>query len=400
MSKHLLTLGELCQFVRGVSFNGDEAASENNTGLVPILRAGNIQDELRLHDDLIFVPKARVSANQYLHKNDIVICTSSGSSAIVGKTAQLQTAFEGSVGAFCGIIRPRNHQESHYIYYWFQSSLFQQWRDSQTNGSNIQNLRFSELAEIEIPYPPISEQQRHVALLVKADRIRRLRRAALDQSESFLQSVFLEMFGDPATNPKGWPVQPLGELIDPARPITYGIVLPGPHIPDGVPYIRVTDMTDGTIDASGIKRTSKAIAQQYRRSSVKAGDLLISIRGHVGRLAFVPEQLEGANLTQDTARLAVNRLICHPEYLFMYLESASVQDKISSYIKGASVKGVNLGDLEEFPILLPDQLLQHQAVKAFNFHKRIRIQQQEALRQAEHLFQSLLHEAFGEAAAV
>ncbi len=114
-------------------------------GYLPILRAGNIGQQLELFDDLIYVPDYNVSAEQRLRVDDIIICMSSASPSVVGKTARLKETFEGSVGAFCGIIRLQGIATASYIAQWFRSPEFVAWRDQQARGANIQNLRFSQL---------------------------------------------------------------------------------------------------------------------------------------------------------------------------------------------------------------------------------------------------------------
>jgi type I restriction enzyme, S subunit len=119
------------------------------------------------------------------------------------------------------------------------------------------------------------------------------------------QAIFFDLFGDPIQNPRGFPMLPMVKLVDPERPISYGILMPGPDQDGGVKYVRVVDMQGGGIELAGIRRTTEAISNAFRRSLLKPKDLLMSIRGHVGRLAVVPLELDGANITQDTARLAI-----------------------------------------------------------------------------------------------
>ena len=88
MNKKPLSIGEVCNYVRGVTFDGEEARSSKSEGHLPILRAGNIGDYLDTQNDLIWVPKKRVAKEQHLQKNDIVICMASGSPQVVGKTDQ------------------------------------------------------------------------------------------------------------------------------------------------------------------------------------------------------------------------------------------------------------------------------------------------------------------------
>jgi len=213
------------------------------------------------------------------------------------------------------------------------------------------------LKETYVPIPPLPEQKRIAAILDKADAIRRKRQQAIQLADEFLRSVFLEMFGDPVANPKRWDVRPLIELIDPDRPITYGILKPGDDVEGGVPYIRVVDMKDGVVLTDQVRRTTREIARQYKRSMLRSGDVLLSIRGHVGRLAVVPEVLDGANITQDTARLASNQL-CRPLYLYACLDTRSMQFEMQRYVKGAAVKGINLMDVKQLAIPVPPIAMQ------------------------------------------
>lgn len=142
---------------------------------------------------------------------------------------------------------------------------------------------------------------------------------------------------------------PLGELVDSDRPITYGILKPGTGFPGGVPVIKVKDMKDGLIDQTDLLLTSPEIDNNYKRSRLRAGDLLVSIRGSVGRMAEVPENLENANITQDTARLTIKK-----EYNKVFvrgvLESEPLQRDMEKNIRGVAVKGINIGYLRELGI--------------------------------------------------
>lgn len=144
----------------------------------------------------------------------------------------------------------------------------------------------------------------------------------------------------------------LDTLISPGRPITYGILMPGTGHPGGVPVVKVKDFPDGHIREQDLLLTSPELAHEYRRSTLKPGDLLISIRGTVGRLAEVPTSLDGANITQDTARLSIA-----PEhdrqYVRLVLESEFAQRQVERQITGLAVKGLNLGALRKLQIPVP-----------------------------------------------
>ena len=144
-------LNELAIIIRGVVYSGSEARRTSVDGLLPILRAGNIQGRLILDEDLVWVPKGYVKSSQMLQSGDIAICLASGSASLVGKTARLEREFTGSVGGFCAIIRPRTQNLSAAMSHWFRSSEYESWRCAQAQGSNIQNLKTSELAKVLVP---------------------------------------------------------------------------------------------------------------------------------------------------------------------------------------------------------------------------------------------------------
>ena len=205
-------LGEIASVVRGVTFSKAEATTQPVDGFLPVLRAGNIQDSLLLDEDLVYVPQERVSQKQILRRGDIVICTSSGSSEVVGKTALAEHDWEGSYGAFCAGIRVYPEKcDPTYLFYYLRSPVFRSWTQKSA-GANIKNIRKSELNLFDIPLPSISEQNRIAAILDKADGIRRKREYSLAMIDDLIKTTYLARFGDPATNSRNLPIAPIKEF--------------------------------------------------------------------------------------------------------------------------------------------------------------------------------------------
>ena len=99
-------LSDVAEVVRGVTYQRESAISIPCDGYIPVLRAGNIQDQLILNDDLVWLPASAVSDRQLLRHNDVLMCTSSGSADVVGKSALFDSDdWSGSFGAFCAVIR-------------------------------------------------------------------------------------------------------------------------------------------------------------------------------------------------------------------------------------------------------------------------------------------------------
>lgn len=146
---------------------------------------------------------------------------------------------------------------------------------------------------------------------------------------------------------------PLKRLVDPRRPITYGIVQAGEDDPNGVPYIRPVDMVDFArdLDPAGLRRTTRAIAEQYARSTVQTGDLIVSIGPSFGKTLIVPASLNGANLTQGTARVAP-AVGVDVRYLQWALSSPLARSFWEAAVGGATFGGLNLGPFSRTPIPL------------------------------------------------
>jgi type I restriction enzyme S subunit len=197
--------------------------------------------------------------------------------------------------------------------------------------------------------------------------------------------------------PDSWVLSELAELCEPTRPITYGILKPGPDIPDGIPYIRVADIAGDRVVTDKVKRTSKEIDGAYKRSRLQAGDVLLSIRGTVGRVCRVPLELDGANVTQDTARISVDPRVS-ADYVVACLRSPLAQKIMSAAIRGVAVRGINIGDVRALQIPLPPLVEQEQITarikELFSRADAIQAAVEAAQRRADKVDQSILARAF------
>ena len=162
--------------------------------------------------------------------------------------------------------------------------------------------------------------------------------------------------------PSMWVISELQWLCEPGRPITYGILKPGPDRADGIAYVRVADFPKDTINLRGIRRTSPEIANEYRRSKLRTGDILLSIRGTFGRVCIVPTELNCANITQDAARLSIDSQL-DTDYIALYLRCPNAQDRMKRAARGVAVRGVNIGDVRALQIAVPPRLEQSEIVR-------------------------------------
>jgi type I restriction enzyme S subunit len=197
--------------------------------------------------------------------------------------------------------------------------------------------------------------------------------------------------------PSAWSILTLRELVCPDRPITYGILMPGPELKEGVPYVRVADFPNDRLNLSMIRNTSAEMDEKFKRSRLREGDLLLSIRGTVGRLVEIPAALAGANITQDTARLSIQPALSN-SYIFWYLKSMMAQSRMQAATKGVAVRGLNIGDVRALQVPMPSLPEQQEIVRRvedlFAFADRIEARLATARKTVERLTPATLAKAF------
>lgn len=227
-----------------------------------------------------------------------------------------------------------------------QSDDFWDFLEENKSGSVNYFINWSTLAEYEFDLPPIEEQRALAEKLWAANDLKEKYQHLLAATDEMLKTKFREAV-DAAIAQKSF--VRLNDVVSPGRPICYGILMPGEEIPNGVPVIKVKDFPDGAINLGGLIHTSKEIDESHKRSRLLAGDLILSIRGTVGRVAEVPPELDGANITQDTARITVDSRY-NAKYVRGALESAPLQEEMILNMRGVAIKGINIGFLRELAI--------------------------------------------------
>jgi type I restriction enzyme S subunit len=151
--------------------------------------------------------------------------------------------------------------------------------------------------------------------------------------------------------PAHWAIQQLRRVVRAGTTITYGIVQAGPDIEGGIPYIRTSDMSGDELPRGGYLRTAPEIDRAYRRSKVATGDLVVGIRAGVGKVLPVPEFLDGANLTQGTAKVSPGDSI-HATFLLRALQAWHSQQRLQALSKGTTFKEITLDMLRRFEVAL------------------------------------------------
>ena len=280
-----------------------------------------------------------------------------------------------------------------YVFYYLYSPKGNREILDDFRGATVGGISQDFVNKVFIPLPSLAEQHRIAGLLARADRLRRLRRYARELSDTYLQSVFVEMFGYPVRNERGWEIVTLKELVRQKDTINYGVVQPGDDYPGGVPIVRVGDFDDIPENTNNLKRIDPAIEANYKRSRLKGDEILIACVGSIGKIALIDKRLKGFNIVRATARVPVGNSI-NRLFLASYLKTQFVQDYFAKETRTVSQPTLNIEHIEETPVPLPPFSEQERFADVVSRYERLRAQQSEAERQAEMLFQSLLAQAF------
>ena len=164
-------LGKFIQVIRGVSYKPSDVKTADDPDTAVILRSNNINDANLNTDEVVYIDKNRVSGDQYLRINDIVVCASNGSKALVGKAAINKTLTnQYAHGAFCLLVRPNDNINHVYLNTFFQTSLYKKQIDELAAGSNILNIKQEHLTNMILPLPIIEEQNKFAIIAEQADK--------------------------------------------------------------------------------------------------------------------------------------------------------------------------------------------------------------------------------------
>ena len=384
------TVGDVSEQVRGVSYAKSEASDVLQPGYSPILRANNISENGLLLDALVFVPDAKISQKQRIAPNDVIVAASSGSLSVVGKTAQAREGFEGGFGAFCKVLRPRPAVDPHYFGHYFRTSRYRHVISRLAAGANINNLRNEHLDNLQIPLPPLYEQKRIAGILDAADALRAKRREALAELDTLLQSTFLDMFGDPVTNPMKWDTSPLGEVGEvitgntPSRkrPEYYG---------DDIEWIKSNNINDPSFVLTEAEERLSVAGKAVARTSPRGSILVTCIAGSpscIGNAAIADREV--AFNQQINAFVPGERIALWFAFGMFWVGKRLVQSASTSSMKGMVSKSA----FSAISIPIPPTSLQSRFAAIAESVEQQKTSQRAHLAELDTLFASLQSRAF------
>lgn len=341
----------------------------------------------------LLVGDAPSRARKEIKANDVLVATvrpNLNGVAIVPAQYDNQIASTG----FCVLRSDIEQLDANYLFYFIQTDSFISHLTELSTGAGYPAVSDEDILDTRIPLPPLTEQKRIASLLARADRLRQLRRTAHDLGDALLQSVFLEMFGDPIQNSKKLQVEKLEGFTSLVSSGSTPLGGSNVYTASGIRFIRSQNVLMNKFDFSDIAFITEEIYNSMKRTVVKPNDVLLNITGaSIGRVACYQDDIL-ANVNQHVCIIRCKPEKLNPIYLSYFLSMPSFQEKFITNQSGATRQALNFEQIKDFNISVPPLSLQEEFAGVVARVESLRGRMGESARQVEGLFESLLAEAF------
>jgi type I restriction enzyme S subunit len=258
------------------------------------------------------------------------------------------------------------------------------------NGATRGKLTKSSLESIQVPLPPLSQQQKIANILDAADALRQNDKALIAKYDELTQALFLDMFGDPVSNPKRWEFKVLNQLVSKLGDGLHGTPK---YSEDGEYYfVNGNNLDNGKITIS--ENTKRVDFSEYEKhkKDLNENTMLVSINGTIGKIAFYNN--EKIILGKSACYFNLIKGSVNDIFLFHIFKSDYFLRYSSSLSTGSTIQNVSLKTMREFPIPIPPLELQNQFAERVAVVEEQKAIAQKSLEKSESLFNSLLQKAF------
>ncbi|MEU4816988.1 restriction endonuclease subunit S [Micromonospora aurantiaca] len=284
--------------------------------------------------------------------------------------------------------------EAKYLYWWLKAN--RSYLEGLGNGATFKEISKAIVSQVEIPLPPLAEQRRIAEVLDRADELRAKRREALGHLDDLTQSIFLDMFGDPAANPKSWPIAAMSTLFD--RPPIYGTMIPGSQLGGGWLCLRVANIQDWELDLSDRKYVDLD-GPALERHVVRNGDILlaraIASQEHLGKAVVARPGEDQWAFDSHLMRLSFDARRAEPEYIRAFLKSPGGRSLFLRVTRRSSVQyNINTKEMSALRLPVPPLARQKEFAARMQAVDDLRMAHRTALAELDALFSSLQDRAF------
>ncbi len=255
-----------------------------------------------------------------------------------------------------------------------------------------------DFSNIELSIPPLPTQKKIAAVLEKAEKLREWRKDADGLTDRFLKSTFLEMFGDPVKNPKGWDVNKLQNLLK--SPFVNGLYLPKERYVKigGIEMVHMSDAFYGVVKRGSLKQVD-INEKELKKYNIDHNDLLIARRSlnyeGSAKPCRVPQSNKPLVFESSLIKLSLNQNMILPIYLYYYLSNErAIKAFVLKYVTKSTISGINQSGLNKIEIVTPTIKLQNKFAGIVEKVEQMQVFQNQSHQHIDNLFNVLMQKAF------
>jgi type I restriction enzyme S subunit len=328
--------------------------------------------------------------NSYTHETPTILITCRGATCGTINICEEKSYVNGNAMALDNLSKDVDM-------YFLKHFLEFRKLDDVISGSAQPQITGQGLSKIKIPLPPLATQQKIAAILDAADELRKKDKALVAKYDELTQALFLDMFGDPVTNPKGWEILKIENILS-TKSQNGHYALKEEYLDSGVQMIHMSDAFYQKVIPGNLKRV-KCDEKLLSKFLLKSSDLLLSRRSltyeGAAKPCFIPDYDEPLIYESSLIKLSPNLELINSIFLFYFLSNPSARIKyVLKHVTKSTISGINNKGLNAIELYVPPIKLQNQ------FSERVKaIEEQKSIAQAsalksEELFNSLLQKAF------
>ncbi|UJA00508.1 restriction endonuclease subunit S [Acinetobacter johnsonii] len=394
MSLEYQKLGDVADFIRGITYKPNDLVDNFSEGSTVCMRTANVQVQLK-QDDLLSVPANLVkNKDKFLIEGDILVSTAN-SWNLVGKCCWIpKLEYSATAGGFISILRANQEKlDQRYLYHWFNSPNTQLLaRNCGRQTTNISNMDLDRCLSIKIPLPPLAEQRRIASILDQAHELRQKRQQTIEKLDQLLQATFIDMFGDPVSNPKGWDLKSVGEISE----SKLGKMLDKKKQSsenDQYKYLRNANVQWFRFDLSDVFEM-EFNEKDRKNCELKFGDILVCEGGEPGRAAIWKNNLENCFFQKALHRVRLDMTQILPEYFVWLFWFYSKNGGFDDHITVATIAHLTGIKMKAMQIPIPPLSLQEEFQQKVNEIEVLKTTLENSSKLFESLFSSLQNQAF------
>lgn len=386
-----IRIGDFCETGSGSTPSRDQMARYYDGGTIPWVKSGELREStITSTDEHITEAALKETSVKLVPANALLVAMYGATVGRLGILGMPATTNQ----AVCHIVPDPSKADVKYLFRALETKVGEML--SRTVGGAQPNINQGIVKDLRVPLPTLEEQRRIAAILDQAETLRTQRRTALALLDSLTQSLFLDMFGDPVANPKGFQRQKLGDLISTGP--QNGLYKSSTEYGSGTPILRIDAFYEGVVTKLNSLKRVRLSPDEVTTFGLAAEDIVInrvnSIE-YLGKSALIPTLSEPTVFESNMMRFTVRRELLDPGYVVHFLQTPFIKSQILAGSKNAvNQSSINQQDVKGFQINVPPLPLQQTFATRIASIEALKATHRRALAALDALFASLQQRAF------